>query len=226
MTQRVEFKSKSGRTEHGEIAEPSGDGKAPALIVIQEWWGVNDHVRSLVDRFAKDGFLAFAPDLFHGKVTKDAAEAAKLLQELDWPVALDEVAGAVSLLTSHPKSNGKVGITGFCMGGAVALASAANVAGLSAAVPFYGIPGPTTDYSHVTAPIQGHFAKKDEYIKVDNAIALKAKLEKAGKKIELHFYDAGHAFVNDTRPEAYNAEAAKLAWGRAVAFLKANLSLA
>jgi carboxymethylenebutenolidase len=224
MTQRIEFKSKSGQTEHGEIAEPSGGGRSPGLVVIQEWWGVNDHVRSLVDRFAKDGFLAFAPDLYHGKTTKDGGEAAGLLQALDWKRAIDEVAGAVAMLASHPRCTGKVGITGFCMGGAVSLAAAANVPELSAAVPFYGIPDPSTDFSRVACAIQGHFGKKDEYIKPDNALALKAKLEKAGKKVELHFYDAGHAFVNDTRPEAYSAEAAQLAWGRAVGFLKQNLA--
>jgi carboxymethylenebutenolidase len=224
MTHRIEFKSKNGQTEHGELAEPSGTGKAPALIVIQEWWGVNDHVRSLVDRFAKDGFLALAPDLYHGKTTKDGGEAAKLLQELDWGHAIEDVAGALSFLTSHPRYGGRAGITGFCMGGAVSLAAAAKVPGLSAAVPFYGIPDPSTDYSHVTAAIQGHYAKKDEHIKPDNALGLKAKLEKAGKKVELHFYDANHAFVNDTRPEVYNAECAKTAWDRAVAFLKTNLA--
>jgi carboxymethylenebutenolidase len=224
MTHRIEFVSKSGETERGELAEPSGSGKAPALVVIQEWWGVNDHIRSLVDRFAKEGFLAFAPDLYHGKTTKDAGEAASLLQGLDWGRAIKDVAGAVSLLASHARSSGKVGITGFCMGGAVALASAANVPGLSAAVPFYGIPDAATDYSRVTAAIQGHFGKKDDYIKSDHALALKGKLEKAGKKMELHFYDTGHAFMNDTRPEAYSAEAAKLAWSRAVAFLKTNLA--
>jgi carboxymethylenebutenolidase len=224
MTKRIEFKARAGGTEHGEIAEPGGGGKCPALVVIQEWWGVNDHVRSLVDRFAADGFLAFAPDLYHGKTTKDATEAAGLLQALDWPKAIDEVAGAVAMLASHPRSNGKVGITGFCMGGAVSLAAAANIPELSAAAPFYGIPDASTDFGRVACPIQGHFGKKDEYIRPDSAIALKSKLEKAGKKVELHFYDAGHAFVNDTRPEAYNAEAAKLAWGRAAAFLKQNLA--
>jgi carboxymethylenebutenolidase len=225
MTQRIEFKSKTGQTEHGEIAEPSGSGKFPALVVVQEWWGVNDHIRSLVDRFAKEGFLAFAPDLYHGKTTKDGGEAAGLLQALDWKVAVSDVAGAVAMLASHPRSNGKVGITGFCMGGAVSLAAAANIPELSAAVPFYGIPDPSTDFGKVSCPIQGHYAKKDEYIKPDNAIALKTKLEKAGKKVELHFYDAGHAFVNDTRPEAHDPEAAKVAWGRAVAFLKQNLAM-
>jgi carboxymethylenebutenolidase len=223
MTQRVEFRSKSGEIEHGEIAEPSGAGKSPALLVIQEWWGVNDHIRSLVNRFAKEGFLAFAPDLYHGKITKDGGEAASLLKGLDWKRAVQDVAGAAAYLTSHPRSTGKVGITGFCMGGAVALAAAANVPELLAVVPFYGIPDAGTDYSKVTAAIQGHFGNRDDFVKPAYATALKDKLEQLGKKIELHSYDAGHAFMNDTRPEAYDAASAKLAWERAVTFLKAHL---
>jgi carboxymethylenebutenolidase len=109
------------------------------------------------------------------------------------------------------------------MGGAVALAAAANVPGISAAVPFYGIPDAGTDYSKITAAIQGHFGNRDDFVKPAYATALKDKLEKLGKKIEIHSYDAGHAFMNDTRPEVYDAEAAKLSWGRAVTFLKAHL---
>jgi carboxymethylenebutenolidase len=224
MTKRIEFSSKSGKTEHGEIAEPSGSAKAPGLLVIQEWWGVNDHIRSLVDRFAADGFLAFAPDLFHGKTTKDGGEAAKLVQTLDWKVAIEDVAGAAALLASHPRCTGKVGIVGFCMGGAVALASAAKVPGLSAAVPFYGIPDASTDFSGVSCAIQGHYAKKDQYIKPEYATALKDKLEKAGKSVELHFYEADHAFANDTRPEVHDPAATKVAWVRAVTFLKSHLA--
>jgi carboxymethylenebutenolidase len=109
------------------------------------------------------------------------------------------------------------------MGGAVALASAAKLTTLAAAVTFYGIPAPATDYSHLNAAVQGHFGKRDEYIASDYVLGLKSKLEKAGKSVEFHFYDAGHAFVNDTRPEAYRGDAAKLAWGRAVAFLRTHL---
>jgi carboxymethylenebutenolidase len=228
MTLRIEFKSRSGPMAHAELAEPSVSGKAPGLVVIQEWWGVNDHVRSLVDRFAKEGFVALAPDLYDGKTTKDAGEAAKLLQDLDWERAVEDVAGASAYLASHARCSGKVGITGFCMGGAVALVSASKVPTLAAAVTFYGIPDPATDYARSTAPVQGHFGKKDEYIRSDYALALKAKLEKAGKDakrvVEFHFYDAGHAFVNDTRPEAYDAASAKLAWERAVTFLKTHLA--
>ncbi len=223
MTTRVDFDSKNGTHIHGELKEPAGTGKAPALLVVQEWWGVNDHIRSLVDRFAEAGFLALAPDLYHGKTTKDAGEAGKLMGALDWKVAVEDVAGAFAFLEKHPRSNGKVGITGFCMGGAVALASAAQLPGLRAVVPFYGIPDASTDFSKLNGPVLGHFAKRDQYIPAAGAEGLGKRLRDAGKSAEIHLYDADHAFVNDTRPEVYNAAEAKVAWERTLKFLHAEL---
>jgi carboxymethylenebutenolidase len=224
MTTRIDFDSRNGAHIQGELGLPEGGAKAPGLLVIQEWWGVNDHVRSLVDRFAADGFLALAPDLYHGKTTKDAGEAAKLMQALDWGVAIEDVAGALTYLTKHPRFGGKAGITGFCMGGAVALTSGANVPGLSAVVPFYGIGDAKTDFSKMNAKVLGHYARKDGYIPPAAAEALGQRLKDAGKSAEIHLYDADHAFVNDTRPEVYDAEQAKLAWSRTVAFLRAELA--
>ncbi len=223
MTKRIEFESKSGERIHGELAEPAGTAKAPALLVIQEWWGVNDHIRSLVDRFAAAGFLALAPDLYHGKTTRDGGEAAKLLQALDWKVAVEDVAGALAYLERHPRASGKAGIAGFCMGGAVALASGASLPGLSAVVPFYGIPDAKTDFSRLHGAVLGHFAKKDEYVTPAAAEALERRLREQGKRVEVHFYDANHAFLNDTRPEVYDAGQAKLAWDRTVSFLRKEL---
>ena len=223
MTTRIDFDSQDGRHLHGDLAEPSGSGKAPALIVVQEYWGVNDHVRSLVDRFAREGFVALAPDLYHGKTTTDAAEAMTLMQALDWKGAMQDVAGALAYLEKHPRSNGKVGITGFCMGGAVALTAGASVPGLAAVVPFYGIGDAATDFSKLNAPVLGHYAKKDEHIPPAAAEALEKRLKEKGKKVIRHMYDAGHAFMNDTRPQAYDAASAKLAWERTIAFLHAEL---
>src|SRR5690349_21813527 len=118
MSKRTSFKAKSGAEASGEISEPTDTSKAPGLVVLQEYWGINDHMKAITDRFAAAGFLTLTPDLYHGAITKDAAEAAKLMQGLDRDRALDDIAGAVQLLTSHPRCNGKVGITGFCMGGA------------------------------------------------------------------------------------------------------------
>ncbi|MBX3228282.1 MAG: dienelactone hydrolase family protein [Labilithrix sp.] len=221
MANRISFKNGTG-----VLAEPAGEGKAPALVVLQEWWGLDDHIESLVDRFAKEGFLVVAPDLYHGKTTKDGAEAAKLMGALDTLKAVDEIAGAVAFLKDHPRSNGKVGVTGFCLGGALTLASACHVPAIAAAVPFYGIPpAEKVDYAKVTAPISMHVAKKDEWVTVGRAEEVKQKVEALAKTpFELHVYDADHAFMNDTRPAVYAAAEAKIAWDRAVAFLQRHLA--
>ena len=225
MTTRISFTAKSGGQLSGELAEPAGSDKAPSLVLIQEWWGVNDHIRSLAERLAKEGFLTLAPDLYHGKVTKDAAEAGQLMTALDTLKAVDEIAGAVKALKEHPRSNGKVGVVGFCMGGALSFASACHVEGLSAAVPFYGTPpAEKVDYAKVTAPILAHFAKNDEWATVAKAEEIKKQLDARGQAMELCVYDAGHAFMNDTRPEAYDEKSAKLAWERTIAFFREHLA--
>jgi carboxymethylenebutenolidase len=222
-TQRVEFDASNGSRAPGELAVPAGSGRAPGVVLIQEWWGLNDHIRSLLERLAEAGFVALAPDLFHGKTTRDAGEAGKLMGALDWGVAMAEVAGAERFLAAHERSNGNVGVMGFCMGGAVSFAAATRVPGFKAVVPFYGLRSADEDWSKVTAPIQAHFAARDDWAKPEGARAVEQKLAALGKKMELHVYDADHAFVNDTRPEVYAPDAAKLAWSRAMGFLHANL---
>jgi carboxymethylenebutenolidase len=224
MTTRIDFKARSGAEASGAIALPEGTGKAPGLVLVQEWWGVNAHVESLVSRFAASGFVTLAPDLYHGKVTKDAGEAARLMTELDGRVAMDEIAGAVATLLAHPRVNGKVGITGFCMGGGYTLAAVSSIPELSAAVPFYGIPpADRLDFAKMKAPILAHFAKEDTHAPAARAAEIQKQVEAHGGSMRLEIYDAGHAFVNDTRPEAYVPEAAKLAWERTVAFLHQHL---
>lgn len=216
MTKRISFEGLEG-----ELAEPAGEGKAPCLVLLQEWWGVNDHIRDLAERLAKDGFLVLAPDLYHGKTTKDPGEASKLMTELDTLKAVEEIASAAAALKKNPRSNGKVGVTGFCMGGALTLASACHVPGISAAVAFYGIPpADKVDYGKVTAPVMLHVGKKDGWVTPDKAEALKKELP----SLELHLYDADHAFVNDTRPEVYDDESAKEAWQTTVAFFRKHLA--
>lgn len=216
MTKRISF---SGI--EGELAEPSGAGKAPALVLVQEWWGVNDHVRDLAERFAKDGFLVLAPDLYHGKTTKDAGEAGKMMNELDTLVAVKEIGAALAYLKEHARSNGKVGVTGFCLGGALTLASAAHLPEVAAAVAFYGIPpAEKADLSKITAPAMMHVGKRDGWVTPERAEDVKKKVP----GLELHLYDADHAFVNDTRPEVYDAASAKLAWERTVAFFQKHLA--
>lgn len=223
MTELVSFTSRAGKPATGEIAYPSAR-RAPGVVLVHEWWGLNGHVRSLLTRLADAGFVALAPDLYHDVATKDPAEAGRRMAALDWTQALDELAGAAVSLGANPRTNGKVGVTGFCMGGALCFAAAASVADFDAVVPFYGIPDAARyDWSRVRAPIQAHFAFNDRWAKADAARALKSRLDELGRQMELHVYDAQHAFVNDTRPEVYDAASAKLAWERMVAFLHAAL---
>jgi carboxymethylenebutenolidase len=224
MATPVQFSAKSGGAASGEIALPEGVDKAPSVILIQEWWGLNDHIRSLLSRLAKAGFVALAPDLYHGTSTRDPNEAMRLMTELDGDRSMDEIAGAVSYLAAHPRSSGKVGIIGFCMGGAFSFRAAANIPELAAAVPFYGIPpADKADYSKVRAPILAHFASRDEWAKPSAAEAIKRELDARGQTMELYVYDADHAFMNDTRPDVYNAAAAEVAWSRSIDFLHKHL---
>ena len=226
MTTNVTFESRSGGVVTGAIAEPSGTGKAPALVLVQEFWGLNDHVKSLVDRLAGEGFLVVAPDLYHGKLAKDSSEAGQLMTALDTLEAVEKIGGAAAFLKEHARGNGKVGVIGFCLGGALSFAAACHVPGLAAVVPFYGVPpADKVDYARVTAPVLAHFAKVDPWATVAKAEAIKAQIEAAGKTtMQLEVYDAGHAFMNDARPEAYDETSAKLAWQRSVDFLKKHLA--
>ncbi len=224
MATTIEFKAQSGAAVTGAIALPEGSGAAPCLVLVQEWWGVNDHIRDLADRFAAAGFVTLAPDLYHGVATKDPTEAARLMNELDGKRAMDDIAGAVAALAAHPRSNGKVGITGFCMGGAYTFAATSAIPALAAAVPFYGIPPmERLDFDKMKAPILAHVATRDEWVTVPKAQALKASIDAHHGSMKLEIYEADHAFFNDTRPTVYAPEAAKLAWERTLAFLHHHL---
>jgi carboxymethylenebutenolidase len=210
----------------GEIALPAGDAKAPGVVLIQEWWGLNGHIRSLLERLAGAGFIALAPDLYHGATTTDAEEARHLMSQLNWGKAMDEIGGAAAYLHAHPRCIGRVGVMGFCLGGALSFAAGTHIPELlSAVVPFYGVPPASAgaNYGRLTAPVQAHFSARDQWAKPEDAEVIKQELEGRGQFMELHVYDADHAFVNDTRPDAYNPEAAKLAWRRAIDFLHKHL---
>ena len=225
MSTNVSFEGIGSIKVNGALAEPSGTGKAPAVVLVQEYWGLNDHVKSLVDRLGSEGFLVVAPDLYHGKLAKDAAEAGQLMTALDTLEAMKEIGATATFLKGHARGNGKVGVVGFCLGGALSFAAACHVEGLSAVVPFYGVPpADKVDYAKVTAPVLAHFAKVDQWATVEKAEAIKVQIEATGHSMQLEVYDAGHAFVNDTRPEAYDEKSAKLAWQRTVDFLKKHLA--
>ncbi len=214
-TQRVTFASSVGESS-GVLVTPSGVERPPGVVVIHEWWGVNDQITTVAERYAEAGFAALVPDLYHGVVTADPAEAERLMTELDSARAVAELAGAVDFLRA--RGNGKVGVTGYCLGGALAFRTAAAVRGLAAVVPFYGIPG-DLDWSQIDAPVQAHFALHDEWATVAKAQHAKAAIPSG---MDLHIYDAQHAFCNDHRPDVYNPEAARQAQGHALSFLKAH----
>jgi carboxymethylenebutenolidase len=216
---RIQFEAAKSKGE-GEVFG-NNEGKRPGIVLIQEWWGLNDHIRDVAQRYAKEGFLVLAIDLFHGKTTKDAGEANKLMGELDWEKAVAEIRGAVHTLRSHPSCTGKVGVTGFCMGGGLTFAAATSVEGISAAVPFYGLPPPKYQtWAKVKVPVLAHFAKKDGWVKP----SIGEEIKKQVSTMEMYVYDEDHAFFNDTRPEVHGKESSKLAWERTIAFLKKNLA--
>jgi carboxymethylenebutenolidase len=224
MIERVEFAavpSNHGKAS-GVLAAPVGSAVVPAIVVLQEFWGLNDHIQAVAERWAKAGFLALAPDLYRGGLTADRAVASKMMADLDRERALADIAGAVTALRSHPRCTGFIGVTGYCLGGAFAFAAAAAVEGLAAVVPFYGVP-PGADWSKVSAPIQAHFSATDTWAKPELAKQIQQTLQAAGQSMELFVYDAPHAFCNDTRSEVYSPEAAALAWQRSVEFMRLHL---
>jgi carboxymethylenebutenolidase len=223
MTTRVHYESKSGRSVQGELAVPAAAGKSSALILVQEWWGLNDNIRAYADRYAAEGFVTLAVDLYDGAVTTDREEASHRMNSLDWTAALDHIAGAIHFLANHERSTGKVGITGFCMGGALTVAAAAALEGLGAAVPFYGIPG-SFDAHGVKAPVLAHVANRDTWATPELMDAAAGAIRAAGGRAELAFYDADHAFMNMARPEVYDPASAGRAWASTVAFLRAELT--
>lgn len=215
-TQRVSFPSSAGEASGVLVLPPGGAAGAPGVVVLQEWWGVNEQIVAVATRYADAGFAALVPDLYHGVVANDATEAERLMKALDAEQAVHEIAGAVAFLRAH--GSAKVAVTGYCMGGALALRSAVRIRGLAAVVPFYGLPG-AQDWAKVDAPIQAHFAQHDTWATVAGAEQVKAAVPTA---MELFTYDAQHAFCNERRPDVYHPEAAHLAWTRALTFLRAH----
>jgi carboxymethylenebutenolidase len=219
----IEFQA-DGRTARGYLVEPEGKGPFPALIVVHEWWGLNDHIKDIAGRFAAQGYVTLAPDLYDGKVTKDSAQAGELMQRLDQERTLQTLNGAVSFLKSQPTVNpDKIGATGFCMGGTFALLLAQNP-DVKATAPFYGDVPPDEVIKNLTAPVLFIGADNDPWITMEKMERLRTGLRKFGKEGEVKIYNGvGHAFFNDTRPEAYDPAAAHDAWERVLEFFAAKL---
>lgn len=216
----IEFARPDGSACTGYLAEAGAD--RPGIVVVQEWWGLNAQIMSVADRLREAGYNALVPDLFHGRVTIDADEARHLMNGLDFAGAThQDIRGAVLHLLGM---GGKVAVVGFCMGGALAIASAVHVPEVAASVCFYGIPpAEFADPAKITVPFQGHFASRDDWITPAAVNALEEAMKSAGNPPEIHRYEADHAFFNQMRPEVYDAKNAALAWARTLAFLQRHI---
>jgi carboxymethylenebutenolidase len=221
MGQTIHFTRPDGANSAAYLAEAdSSEGlKRPGLILIQEWWGLNPQICGVADRFAAAGFTTLAPDLYRGRLASNADEATHLKSGLDFADAThQDLAGALAFLAPHCT---KIGVTGFCMGGALTIAAAVHLPSLSAASCFYGIPpAALADPALIKIPFQGHFANLDDWITPAAADALQAQLPASA---EIHRYAAEHGFFNEQRPEVYDAASAELAWDRTLDFFHRNL---
>src|SRR6185295_11548199 len=229
MAETVEFKS-NGNQASGYLAKPAS-GSGPGVLVIQEWWGLDDSLKEMADRLAAAGFVALAPDLYHGQVAghTEMDKAAKLMQALPPDRAGRDMSGAVDFLANHSSVTGKgIGVVGFCMGGMLSFIIAANRPDqVKAVVPFYGFPqGPTEpDWSKLTASVSGHMAENDDYFSPAGAHALEAKLRAMGKDVTLKVHPGtGHAFMGPHNAlGTLNAKLAEEIWPEVVSFLKSAL---
>lgn len=225
MGEIVKFQNNGGETV-GYLAIPKS-GHGPGVIVIQEWWGLVDHIKDVCDRFTAEGFVALAPDLYEGEIAKSPDQAARMMMALRINEVEQTLRGAIDYLLSNPATtSNKVGTVGFCMGGALSLYAATKNQNVGACVVFYGgHPNVEPDLPHLSSPVLGIYAERDKSVTPKSVHELEGKLKALGKPFEAHIYPGvDHAFFNDTRPEVYNAEASADAWTRTVEFLRRNLT--
>ena len=224
-TETLNLETQNGATSAYVAIPAEGDAdrvEGAAVILIQEWWGVNGHVRDLAGRFAKEGYLCIAPDLFRGKIAQDTEEASRLMHELAIEDGLETIRQALEE-TRRAYGVERVGITGFCMGGTFALRAACEMDTLRAAAPFYGdIPDEQT-LSRLKVPKLFIAGSRDNWITPEKVEGLKEAARRYDLPVEVVSYDADHAFFNDTRPEVYNREAAIDAWQRVLNLFRERL---
>jgi carboxymethylenebutenolidase len=220
MGTMIEFARPDGGKSKGYLAT-AGQGR-PGVVVIQEWWGLNDQICGMADRFARAGYNALAPDLYKGRLTTEPDEANHLMTGLDFADAThQDLRGASRHLQAQ---SGRVAVMGYCMGGALTIAAAVHVPEFSAGVCFYGIPPKAfADPAKIHIPLQGHFANKDDWCTPAAVDDLERTLKAAGVTHEIYRYDAAHAFANE-RSAAYDVACANQAWERMAAFLGAQLA--
>jgi carboxymethylenebutenolidase len=221
MGEMVAF-SADGEKAEGYLASAQGH-EGRGVVVVQEWWGLNGHIKAVADRYASEGFVAMAPDLYHGEVTSSPDEAGKLLMALDIERAESDLRGAVATLKGQ--TGGPVGCVGFCMGGALSLfAACRNGEDIGACIVYYGgHPKIRFDFDGLSAPVLGHWAENDAFANATRDRIAPA-LDALGKPYEFHTYaGTSHAFFNDDRPEVYDRGAAELSFSRTLEFLRKHL---
>jgi carboxymethylenebutenolidase len=230
MGDTVEFES-SGGTASGYLAHPPS-GAGPALLVVQEWWGLVPQIKAVCDRLAAEGFTALAPDLFHGEQAThtEMDKAGELMMKMPLDRAASEMSAAIDHLAAHESVRGEgVGVVGFCMGGGLAfLLACQRPHEVRAAVSYYGVipwgDEAQPDWSKLDSPLVGHYGEKDEFFPVDKVRQLETQLKDMGKDVEFFYYpDAGHGFANEDRRDAYEDRSAGEAWVRTLEFLRGKL---
>ncbi len=220
MGEMIEFALPGGGSAKGHLAR-AADSKG-GIVVVQEWWGLNDQMRGVADRFAAAGYNALAPDLYEGRATAVPDEAQHLMDGLDWAAATDrELRGALQFLKA---SDDRVAVTGYCLGGALVVAAGVRLEEADVAICYYGIPPlEIADPAGMRIPFQGHFANEDDWCNPASVNELETALKGAGAVHEIYRYDAKHAFANEAEPHVYDAAVAAQAWERGLAFLEAHL---
>jgi carboxymethylenebutenolidase len=229
MGEMIEFKS-NGDTANGYLARPQS-GSGPGVLVLQEWWGLVPQIKGVCDRLATEGFVALAPDLYHGEIAEhtEMDKAGELMNAMPPERAARDMGAAIDALLAHPAvTSDRVGVIGFCMGGLLTLMiSALQGDRIGAAVPYYGYPPPdmAPDWAGLSAPVLAHIAENDDFFSLEGARALEGELKGAGKDVTFVVYEgAGHAFANEEDPLGnHHPEFARQAWDRSIEFLRANL---
>jgi carboxymethylenebutenolidase len=226
-TEMVDFKT-NGSTTPGYLARPEGVGPFPGVIVIQEWWGLNDNIKDIANRFAREGFAAFAPDLYHGDVAgnNEPDVAQKKMMALDMPRASHELVKAAEHLEAQPYIAGRgIGAVGFCMGGGLAMTLATDTPLIRAVAPFYGMsPSPIDKVQNLQGPIFAVYAEHDDWIGPPVREKLQQALTEHGKQHEIKVYPGtSHGFFNDTRADVHDRAASQDAWQNVLKLFRANL---
>jgi carboxymethylenebutenolidase len=222
-TETINVKISRGPTT-AFVARPDGDTTA-AVLVIQEWWGINDHIRDIAGRYANEGYLCVAPDLYRGKLARDTEEASKLMHGLAIEDGIEMIRETINQAKTAYNSQ-KIGLTGYCMGGTFALRAACEIDELAGAAPFYGDIPEEDILKQLKVPTLFIAGKRDAWINQEKVNKLKELARKYELPLEVVTYDADHAFFNDTRPEVYDAEATADAWRRVLDLFRKHLTIA